>query len=226
MVSGGQQNEIPTNIFSETTHPFAIHGGDGGWSHPDDSMLDEAMADMLFGSSAAATEFMENLLEGQFSGMPTAKHLLLIPELLSDRHKRLVYALAADKFQHMYMTNEYGVVPSFLEGLVSFILYGEKLERYGVCGKCLVMLLSEVLRPDVHREDYVTWVCVRVARACSGEKFSAHSLLFEHTNRDDNWLILKLSILATRWMLHVLHLALFFISKLRHCLVFLLKPRL
>ncbi|XP_048431507.1 probable aldehyde dehydrogenase [Pyrus x bretschneideri] len=38
----------------------------------------------------------------------------------------------------------------------------------------------KILGPDVHKEDYVAWVCDQDAYACSGQKCSAQSMLFIH----------------------------------------------
>eukprot|EP00884_Botryococcus_braunii_P001748 jgi/Botrbrau1/11574/Bobra.60_1s0024.1 len=40
----------------------------------------------------------------------------------------------------------------------------------------------KVLGPDVAEEEYVAWVCDQDAYACSGQKCSAQSVLFMHTN--------------------------------------------
>ena len=40
----------------------------------------------------------------------------------------------------------------------------------------------KVLGPDVSEPDYIAWVCDQDAYACSGQKCSAQSILFQHSN--------------------------------------------
>merc|ERR1719231_636675 len=40
----------------------------------------------------------------------------------------------------------------------------------------------KILGPDVSEEEYVGWVCDQDAYACSGQKCSAQSILFAHSN--------------------------------------------
>lgn len=40
----------------------------------------------------------------------------------------------------------------------------------------------KVLGPDVSDPDYIAWVCDQDAYACSGQKCSAQSILFQHSN--------------------------------------------
>ena len=40
----------------------------------------------------------------------------------------------------------------------------------------------KVLGPDVHDPDYIAWQCDQDAYACSGQKCSAQSILFQHSN--------------------------------------------
>jgi len=56
----------------------------------------------------------------------------------------------------------------------------------------------KVLGPDVRDVDYVAWQCDQDAYACSGQKCSAQSMLFMHTNWAKAGLYDKLAALASR----------------------------
>ena len=60
----------------------------------------------------------------------------------------------------------------------------------------------KILGPDVPRSkeevDYVAWQCDQDAYACSGQKCSAQSMLFTHTNWVKAGLYEKLAALASR----------------------------
>eukprot|EP00983_Pelagomonas_calceolata_P113698 1160011-Pelagomonas_calceolata.AAC.4 len=58
----------------------------------------------------------------------------------------------------------------------------------------------KVLGPDVRDVDYVAWQCDQDAYACSGQKCSAQSMLFMHTNWAKAGLYDKLAALASRWV--------------------------
>ncbi|CAA0833849.1 Unknown protein [Striga hermonthica] len=218
VVSGGQQNEIPTDIFLQQHIPLQfVEVTVGGVTMM--TMSDETMDDVIFGSSAAATKFVEEL-DGQFSGMPTAKHLLLIPQLLSDLRKRLVDALAADNFQHMYMTNDYGVVCYFLRASLvsvrmaksSSVMEWSRISSSNSCLKFFgLMFMGRIMLLG-----FVTEVLVHVA----AKSFRAiHCCSSTRTEMTVNSYISFLFLLLDGCCM-------FFILKLRHCLVFLFQLRL
>ncbi|KAF5820565.1 putative L-glutamate gamma-semialdehyde dehydrogenase [Helianthus annuus] len=56
----------------------------------------------------------------------------------------------------------------------------------------------KILRPDVHKVDYVSWVCDQDAYACIGQKCLTQSLLFVHENWKNSSLMSHLNHLAGR----------------------------
>ncbi|KAJ0610094.1 putative L-glutamate gamma-semialdehyde dehydrogenase [Helianthus annuus] len=56
----------------------------------------------------------------------------------------------------------------------------------------------KILRPDVHKVDYVSWVCDQDAYASIGQKCLTQSLLFVHENWKNSSLMSHLNHLAGR----------------------------
>ncbi|KAL5975091.1 hypothetical protein ACLOJK_031767 [Asimina triloba] len=75
----------------------------------------------------------------------------------------------------------------------------------------------KILGPDVHKVDYVAWVCDQDAYACSGQKCSAQSLLFMHENWGSSELLLKMKALAARRKLEDLTVGPVLTKLLRKC---------